>query len=284
MESLSVIVPAHNNAAKIERTLQSVAASLDHFRRQGERYRDVPAEVVVVDDGSTDDTARVAQACLDRHGFGRLVWRERASSPAAARNCGVAHSTGSLLFFLDGDDLFLPNHVHECYGVLASKPGDYIRTNVHLAHPVHPEWKQRIENSLVINLCVRRRCHELIGGFPDYHLLARNGEDFRPLLDVFFKREDVDYNRLIGALFTGYRLDTTTVEYRRYPGNAYDRQYEKFCHPPGKYAEPPDDEADFRAELAEVILRKVLHDAKRRQRHSTEEAARLDGEGRGERG
>src|SRR5205807_267090 len=124
----------------------------------------------------------------------RLLRREKASSPSAARNAGAAHATGTLLFFLDGDGLFLPGHLRTCWLALRDSPFDFVKTGVRLADPVHPDWRPRIEGSLVINLALRRGCHEAMGGFPDWHLFRREGDGFRHELDVFFKVEDQFYN------------------------------------------------------------------------------------------
>jgi hypothetical protein len=61
-------------------------------------------------------------------------------------------------------------------------------------------------------LAVRRRCHEAIGGFSDYHLARRSNEAFAPVCDVFYKFEDMYYNQLLSALFAGVRVSAATVE------------------------------------------------------------------------
>jgi teichuronic acid biosynthesis glycosyltransferase TuaG len=100
---VSVIIPAHNAAAFIERALESV-------RRQ--TYRDW--EVIVVDDGSTDATWELLQAAPDVRSFRR----ERAGGPGTARNLALAHAKGELVAFLDADDMLLPRYLESqlaCY-------------------------------------------------------------------------------------------------------------------------------------------------------------------------
>jgi GT2 family glycosyltransferase len=84
---LSVIIPVHNGAHTLRPCLSAVAGS-DY----------AGAEVIVVDDGSTDDSRAVARAfpC-------RLITLARNMGPAAARNRGAAAARGGLLFFLDSD-------------------------------------------------------------------------------------------------------------------------------------------------------------------------------------
>jgi tetratricopeptide (TPR) repeat protein len=255
MEFVSVIVTAHNCTATIGTTLQSVADAIAH---EGFRARNVEAEVVVVDDGSTDDTGAVVEAFLANRAGWHLIRRPTSSSPSCARNTGARHSRGDLLCFLDGDDLFLPNHLAECCQALRDPAVDYVKTGVRLAHPVHADWRPRIEFSVPINLCVRRRCHDSIGGFPDYLLCRRTEDGLLPETDVFFKFEDMFYNRLLRELFRGRTLAAQTVEYCRHPGNAYDRQYEKFRRPAGTHPESHSVEENYRLQLAEVMIRHRL--------------------------
>src|SRR5437879_1414386 len=126
MESLSIIVTAHNCAAVIEPALASVADSQA-------RCPGVPSEVVVVDDGSTDATARLITAFIDGRDGWRLVRRANKSSPSCARNTGVQAARGSLLCFLDGDDVFLPEHLATCHEALRDPAIDYAKTGVRLA-------------------------------------------------------------------------------------------------------------------------------------------------------
>ena len=258
MESISAIVTAHNCAPYIESTLHSAVKALALFRRECGQGPHAAAEVVIVDDGSTDDTPRLVQRLAAGQPDWRVVRRPQPSSPSCARNTGARLARGDLLFFLDGDDLFLPTHLLTCWRALQEPDMEFVKTGVRLVSPVHPDWKERIENSIVLNLAIRRRCHEAIGGFPDYLLCRRDEERLMPQTDVFYKIEDMFYNRLVEHCFHGRRLPEETVEYCRHPGNAYDRQYEKFCRPFGAYAEvqPPDER--FRMHLGEVILQGLL--------------------------
>ena len=98
---VSVIIPAYNRRHRIGRALQSVLR------------QDVEAmEVIVVDDGSTDDTAKVAEEYLQVSGAcpagGGIRFKVLRLSPnqgsAAARNLGMRHAAGRYLAFLDSDD------------------------------------------------------------------------------------------------------------------------------------------------------------------------------------
>ena len=93
---VSVLIPAHNRAGLIGRALESVAAQAPAR----------PAETIVVDDGSDDDTAAVAE----RLGA-RVVRHERNRGTAAARNTGAEAATQPWLALLDSDDEWLPHHL-----------------------------------------------------------------------------------------------------------------------------------------------------------------------------
>jgi glycosyltransferase involved in cell wall biosynthesis len=86
---ISVVVPAFQASATIERCL----AALAHQTLPPEQY-----EVVVVDDGSTDDTANRASRC-----GARVVRLPRNQGPAQARNAGLAASRGEIVVFTDAD-------------------------------------------------------------------------------------------------------------------------------------------------------------------------------------
>jgi cellulose synthase/poly-beta-1,6-N-acetylglucosamine synthase-like glycosyltransferase/peptidoglycan/xylan/chitin deacetylase (PgdA/CDA1 family) len=97
-EAVSVLVPAYNEAKCIENTVRSLMAS-EH-----------PIEVVVVDDGSTDGTARIVEAMGLPNV--RVVRQLNAGKPAAL-NRGVANARYDLVVMMDGDTVFEPATVRE---------------------------------------------------------------------------------------------------------------------------------------------------------------------------
>ncbi|MGA3126204.1 MAG: glycosyltransferase family 2 protein [Candidatus Korobacteraceae bacterium] len=95
--SVSVIVPLYNKRAYITRALDSIAA---------QTFRDL--EVIVVDDGSTDDSRQIAEAYPDNR---FRVISQPNQGPGAARNTGIACAEGEIIAFLDADDEWLPNYL-----------------------------------------------------------------------------------------------------------------------------------------------------------------------------
>lgn len=96
MPLVSVVVPAHNAEDTLRQTVQSVLAGT---------FADF--ELVIVDDGSADSTARVASDLAAADGRVRLVQRANGGLPAAL-NTGFAASSGTYIARLDADDLWHP--------------------------------------------------------------------------------------------------------------------------------------------------------------------------------
>ena len=106
--TVGVCVTTYNQSRFIEATLASVFAQT----RQ-------PDEIVVVDDGSTDDTASVLEKYVPRI----RVSRQANSGVARARNRAVRESTCDLIALLDGDDLWMPEKIERCMDAAARAGG-----------------------------------------------------------------------------------------------------------------------------------------------------------------
>ena len=105
-ELVSVIIPCYNQAHFLADALQSVGAP--EFARK---------EIIVVDDGSEDDTPAVASAFPSV----RYVWQQNRGL-AGARNTGLAQASGDLLVFLDADDRLLPGALQTGARLLRENP------------------------------------------------------------------------------------------------------------------------------------------------------------------
>lgn len=102
-QRISVVMPLYNKAAEVERALLSVVnQSL------------VPHEVIVVDDGSTDDSAALVEAIIAAHPEVniRLV-RQANGGVSAARMRGVTEASGDYIAFLDADDMWFTGYIAE---------------------------------------------------------------------------------------------------------------------------------------------------------------------------
>ena len=159
---VSVIVPVFDDAAHLGEALESVLAQT------------APAlEILVVDDGSTDDSASVALA------FGPRVRYERQdhAGAGAARNRGVRLACASLLAFLDADDLWVPDKLRLQTQALEAQPG-LEAVFAHLEQFHSPELPaERVERlpirkgpmpcTTAVAMLIRRAAFERVGGFDE---------------------------------------------------------------------------------------------------------------------
>lgn len=104
-EPVSVLVPAYNEEAGIESTIRSLLAS------------DYPQlQIIVIDDGSTDRTAELAEGVGDPR---VLVVRQPNAGKAAALNTGLAHTSHDIVIMVDADTVFEPDAIHHLVQPLA---------------------------------------------------------------------------------------------------------------------------------------------------------------------
>jgi glycosyltransferase involved in cell wall biosynthesis len=109
---ISVIIPTHNRGQLIERAICSVLQ---------QTYKDL--ELIIVDDGSTDNTREVVEKYTDDRI--RYIACPRRGGAAAARNRGIAEARGEYIAFLDSDDEWLSNKLEEEIRVLEGLPEEY---------------------------------------------------------------------------------------------------------------------------------------------------------------
>ena len=112
---VSIVIPTFNRAGLLVDALRSIAAA---------RYR--PIEVVIADDGSSDDTAARVQAFADSHpDLAAQFLRLPHGGAIRARNAGAAAAQGAYIFFLDSDDLLAPDGLSAMVAALADPQVPY---------------------------------------------------------------------------------------------------------------------------------------------------------------
>src|ERR1700712_4627467 len=110
-DRISIVIPVRDGA----RYLPAAISSLLVQRRP-------PDEIVVVDDGSSDSSAAIAEQFARDSGTALQVLRLAPNGPRAARNAGVAASSGDLVGFLDADDAALPQRLSSQSAALDADP------------------------------------------------------------------------------------------------------------------------------------------------------------------
>jgi CDP-glycerol glycerophosphotransferase len=136
---LSVVVPAYDVAAYLPDCLDSVLAQAADLGRVG-------LEVVVVDDGSPDESGAIAESYAERDPRVRVVHIENRGL-GAARNEGLRHVTGDLLMFADSDDVVPPGSYAALLRQLTRSGADFVTGSVARLEGsalVEPPWMKRL--------------------------------------------------------------------------------------------------------------------------------------------
>ena len=107
---VSIIIPAYNCGQYLTETLDSVLA---------QTYENW--ECIIIDDGSTDDTAIIAQKYCNKSPQLKYYYQDN-QGPATARNNGIAKTTGEFILPLDGDDIIEKTYIEKCVSHFHSCP------------------------------------------------------------------------------------------------------------------------------------------------------------------
>jgi len=208
---VSVVIATYNRAHFLPETIESVL---------GQRFRDF--ELIVVDDGSTDDTRQV----IESYGSRVKYYYQENGGPSAARNLGVRNARGAWIAIQDSDDLATPDYLATLYGYARehSDCGMVFANGAYLGGPEHSrdtiiprDKSQRLakdgvrladlfEKSIVRlqAALISRSCYDAVGG---------HDESLRICMDL-----DLSF-RLFMAYPVSY-IDRVVFLYRKHEGNS----------------------------------------------------------------
>lgn len=180
MPRFSIVVPAYESESTIAETLDAIVV---------QTFGDW--ECVVVDDGSTDGTLRIASAYATGHPRIRVVHQDNQGT-AGAYNAGVSSATGEFVALCSADDILLPEHLSRMSAFIDSEDGyDIYSSNGYLWWP-----GERRE------LCYRLGLGETVHSF-----------DLRDLIKECFFSVGATYRRDLFAEVGGYRVGVYGEDY-----------------------------------------------------------------------
>lgn len=187
--TVSIIIPTYNRSKALQRCLTSLL---------NQTYKEF--EVLVCDDGSTDDTSLVVSQFFD-HLEIRYLRQENSGGPASPRNLGVANASGKYLAFLDSDDWWIPEKLEKSVNVLESG-ADFVYHDLYIVSPNRvmspfirkaktrqvkvPIFNDLLANGNAINnssVVVRREFIDSVNGFSEEKALIA-AEDYDLWLKV----------------------------------------------------------------------------------------------------
>ncbi|NOJ76845.1 glycosyltransferase family 2 protein [Myxococcus xanthus] len=239
MPFFSVIIPTYNRARLLEAALASVFA---------QEERDF--EVLVVDDGSTDDTLET----LARYGEQVRVLSQRNAGPGAARNLGIQEARGTYVAFLDSDDVWFPWTLATYRRVLEAEGTSLVLGTAALFSRAETLATVRREPLQVLRfadylasaedrtprtacvLAVRAEALRRVGGFTplrisgeDYDLLYRLGTDpgfawVRAPVVVGYRQHEGSTSTSLESGYRGTRYLLEQERLGRYPGGTARRR------------------------------------------------------------
>jgi glycosyltransferase involved in cell wall biosynthesis len=180
---ISVVIPVYNYARTLPRAVESVLAQLD----------ETTADLLVIDDGSTDDTPEVVEKLLLKHGGRFRALRKSNGGLSSVRNRGLEETTGRYLVFLDSDDEMAPGALAALSEHIASHPHSLMvigahwsvfadgRRSLQAAKPLPVTPRQRLQGYLLSKTvsisngaCAMHRDVFVMGNYPEH---LRNVED-----------------------------------------------------------------------------------------------------------
>ncbi len=171
----SVVIPCYNQGGYLRETVQSVVASA---------YPNI--EIIIVDDGSKDNSQEVAMKIAEEHKNVRYI-HQKNSGPSKARNHGIRLAQGKYILPLDADDLIAPNYIPEAVTILENRPDvQLVYCEAEKFEGKTGHWKLRPfslnllarDNMIFVSGIFRKSDWEKCGGFDEDMIWGREDWEF----------------------------------------------------------------------------------------------------------
>ncbi len=236
MPKISVVIPCYNQEKYITECLDSVATqTISDY------------EVIIVDDGSTDNSAAIiSQYISDKDNF-RLI-RQNNRGVVSARNQAVAAAQGQYIYPLDADDIITPDCLEKLLSAMENRRGDIITNRVMLFGQSHgemdlpyPNRQNLINGNCLINASLFRKTDfDRLGGYDSAFVHGQEDYDLWlgmalrlklkiykiPEILYFYRIKPDDESRNVQQRLK-YKKETKRLLFRKYPQLCYLRTLRK---------------------------------------------------------
>ncbi len=215
--SLSILVPCYNEQDNVEpfvsRTLDAVAAA------------DLDAEILLIDDGSADDTLSRSRAIASRRGEVRVLHHERNRGIAQCWKTGLAAARGGAVLITDADLQYAAEDVPRFYALLTGATADVIHGRRIVSRV--PRYRQALSVvfSGVLNALLGTRLRDAKSGF-----LCAPRDVFRQMLEMRYSYRCPQHFIVVNAASRGFRIRQEPVTFGpRQAGESFIRSPLRFA-------------------------------------------------------
>lgn len=137
-KKVNIIIPVYNSEKYIADCIESI---------QNQSYNNV--EVILIDDGSTDNSAKIIKKYTEKNTNIKYFWQENAGAPVA-RNFGIKKSDGDYIMFLDSDDILEENSIQNMVSIMEMKESQLVLGNYEEIDEQRHKIKDVIEHDQVL--------------------------------------------------------------------------------------------------------------------------------------
>ena len=213
---ISVVIPCYNGSAYLADCIDSVFA------------QEMNCEIIVVDDGSTDDSLHVAKELMRQSPFPMRVIAQTNGGPAAARNTGLRFAEGKYVCFLDIDDEYLPGFFAAALARLEAQPSFVAAgCGVQLVnlHRQAETWHANVvADSIPGNLLIRTEAARRLGGFSCHQAFRGKAAG-----------EDIAFRQQLFRLGKIAVIQDPLYRYRVQRGSHFDMLVDRMTNDGGQY-------------------------------------------------